>query len=121
MVEIHVAVLLKGVAPTEDGLSCRLDFERDDGSPAALVFPLDQVELCLSLLLQVERRRVEKSPLSQDAKNVLLPQIVEVALDPQTQNILLDFHVGKMRFAFALPREDAVNLVRIISEKLPSH
>ena len=121
MSNIHVAKLLKRVGPTEDGQYCRLDFDSEDGSESALVFPIDQLEAFLALLLQVEQRKNEISPDSPGAKTALRADSVSVSLEPKTQTVLFDFHVDKMSFAFTLPREDAVNLVQIVHEKLPTH
>ena len=84
-------------------------------------FPFDQVQSLLELLLQVETQAVEQSEESPGAKTVLYADNVEVALQAESQTIILTFHVDRARFGFALPREDALRLIAIVSERLPSH
>lgn len=117
---ISAARLIR-IGPKPDGNQCALEFETADGQKGSLEFPIDQVEELLALLLQVERQQVERSEDGQAVKSVLLTDDVEVSLQPKTQTVLLDFQVDKKRFAFAIPREQAVNLAKIIFERLPSH
>ena len=109
------------IGPTQDRSNCRLEFELLNGKMGALSFPSDQAQPLLELLLQVETQAVEQSEESPGAKTVLYTDSVEAAFQAETQTIILTFLVDKARFGFALPREDAVRLMAIVSERSPSH
>jgi hypothetical protein len=113
-----VAQTLVGIGPTDDGKRCVLRYKAFGGKEGSLEFPSDQLEALIGRSLQVERKRQE-GPSGPEVKYAQLARGVEIAIDTQTQNVLLDFFVGNMRFAFSLPREHAVGMMEIIKTKLP--
>ncbi len=121
MPEILAVKELKGAGATEDGINCRLDYVDLNDQPGALVFPLDQLDALVGLLLHVERKRSAESEEFPKQTMALLAQNVEVGSSNEDQMIMLDFHVDQRKFAFALSREDAINLVSIISTLIPKH
>ena len=116
-----IAKRLTTVRLSDNRERCRLEYQEADDSTGSLDFPSDQLDEIVELLLHAEARKNEVSLSSKRPIAVLIPDNVEVSLERKTQRVILNFHVGQRRMAFGLPREQAVNLVAIVSEKLPYH
>ena len=119
MTKTIVAKKLLRTGATEDDQRCFFAFEQANGKRGEFQFPIDQLDAALGLLVQVRRQYLER--IQPDMSFGLTTQGAKVVYSSQNQTVLIEFHVGTMKFPFCLPREYAVKLIDIIKRALPIH
>jgi hypothetical protein len=119
MTKTIVAKKLLRTGVTEDDLRCFFAFEQANGKRGEFQFPIDQLDPALGLLVQVKRQHLERIQPGMDFG--LTTQGAKVAYSSQNETVLIEFHVGTMKFPFCLPREYAVKLMDIVKNALPVH